>query len=101
MIAFNSFVKTPYASGLFALLAISPAVAGEMAVQLKMHALVLAAYQLAVRWMSVAGYKRRFRPVSERDRSTSGSRHSNSHFRFFGFSSTVPPSFIKPGFRSS
>ena len=55
MTAFNSLVKTPCASGLFALLAISPAVAGEMAVQSKMHALVLATYQLVVRWMSVVG----------------------------------------------
>ncbi len=55
MTAFNSFVKTPCVSGLFALLAVPPAVAGEMAVQLKMHALVLAAYQLAVRWLSGIG----------------------------------------------
>ena len=49
MTAFNSLVKTPCASGLFALLAISSAVAGELAVQLKMHALVLATYQFAIR----------------------------------------------------
>lgn len=67
MTAFNSLVKTPCASGLFALLAISPAVAGEMAVQSKMHALVLATYQLVVRWMSVVGYKQ----TSCRPKSTS------------------------------
>ena len=67
MTAFNSLVKTPCASGLFALLAISPAVAGEMAVQSKMHALVLATYQLVVRWMSVVGYKQ----TSSRPKSTS------------------------------